>query len=326
MNLKRIGTLLMVLVLSLALIACGNNDTTDESADDNNETVVEDTTENTEAEENDTETEVNTDSSDFDTSSTIAVVSREDGSGTRGAFTEITGVLAEVDGEDEDQTTVEAIVQNSTNAVMTTVAGNEYGIGYISLGSLNDTVKAVQVEGINAEPDEVKAGDYKLARPFNLAWKEDNLGEIGQDLLDFILSVEGQKIVEENGFVAAVDGEEYESSDLDGHITVAGSTSVTPVMEKLVEVYTEMNPNVQIDIQSTGSSSGMKSAMDGSANIGMASRELKDEEAAELEQVVMAIDGIAVVVNNANPIEDLNMEQIRQIFVGETTTWSDVIK
>lgn len=321
MSLKRIGTLLMILILSLALVACGNNnDSANDSGNGEPDTteVVEETSKETE--------EPAESGSDFDTASDIAVVSREDGSGTRGAFVEITGVEVKENDEKVDKTTVEAIIQNSTNGVMTTVAGNEFAIGYISLGSLNDTVKAVQVEGADAEPELVKSGDYTLARPFNLAWKEDNIGEIGQDLLDYIMSPEGQAIVEDNGFVAAIDGEDYEAKGLEGHITVAGSTSVTPVMEKLVEAYGALNPNVQIDIQSTGSSSGMKSAMDGSANIGMASRELKDEEAAELEQMVIAIDGIAVVVHNDNPLENLTMEEIKNIFIGEITTWDGVIK
>lgn len=322
MSLKRIGTLLMILVLSFALIACGNNnDSANDSSNGESETpeVVEDN--------GSEEAEKPEDSgSDFDASTDIAVVSREDGSGTRGAFVEITGVQVKENDEKVDKTTVEAIIQNSTNGVMTTVAGNEFAIGYISLGSLNETVKAVQVEGVEADAELVKSGDYTLARPFNLAWKEDNIGEIGQDLLDYIKSAEGQAIIEDNGFVAAIDGEDYEAKGLSGHITVAGSTSVTPVMEKLVEAYGVLNPDVQIDIQSTGSSSGMKSAMDGSANIGMASRELKDEEAAELEQVAIAIDGIAVIVHNDNPIENLTMDEIRQIFIGEITTWSDVIK
>lgn len=309
MNLRKLASLLMLVVLVFGLVACNNEQKPAETpAETTTETPVETTEESTE--------------SDFDTSKGIDVISREDGSGTRGAFVEITGV--ESDGN--DNTTVGAIIQNSTNGVMTTVSGDEVGIGYISLGSLNDTVKAIQVEGVEATSDNVKSGSYPVARPFNVAWKEDNIGEIGQDLMKFILSPEGQAVVEEAGFVSAEVGEDYEAAGLSGQITVGGSTSVTPVMEKLVEAYNVHNPNVQVDIQSTGSSAGMTAAMEGQANIGMASRELKDEEAAALESSVIAIDGIAVIVHNDNPLETLTMDEIQKIFVGEITTWDAVIK
>lgn len=257
----------------------------------------------------------------------INVVSREEGSGTRGAFVEITGVLGkDASGNEVDNTTIEAVIQNGTNGVMTTVAGDEYGIGYISLGSLNDTVKAVKVEGAVANAEDVKAGTYKVARPFNVAWKEDVIGEIGTDIMTFIMSEEGQAIVEENKYVSAGDDGAYTPANLTGQITIAGSTSVTPLMEKLTEAYKAHNPNVTIDIQSTGSSAGMTSAIEGAAQLGMASRDLKDSETAELTHKAIAIDGIAVIVNNANPLEELSMEQIKSIFTGETTEWSGVIQ
>lgn len=256
----------------------------------------------------------------FDTSQTINVISREDGSGTRGAFVEIVGI---VDENDNDLTTVDAVVQNSTNGVMTTVAGDEYSIGYISLGSLNDTVKALKVEGVEATAENVKSGEYKIARPFNIAF-QSGLSELAKDFVNFILSAQGQAIVEENGFIAALDGEEYTPSGLTGTIVVAGSTSVTPVMEKLVEAYEGLNDGVSIEIQSTGSSAGMTAAMEGSADIGMASRDLKDSEKEVLEYEVIAIDGIAVIVNKENTIEDLTMDDIRSIYLGEITTWDEV--
>lgn len=313
MNLKKITILALALVMVFTLAACGGTTTTETKP-----------AETTPAETTPADT---TATSDFDTSNMINVVSREEGSGTRGAFVEITGVLGkDASGNEVDNTTIEAVIQNGTNGVMTTVAGDEYGIGYISLGSLNDTVKAVKVEGAVANAEDVKAGTYKVARPFNVAWKEDVIGEIGTDIMTFIMSEEGQAIVEENKYVSAGNDGAYTPANLTGQITIAGSTSVTPLMEKLTEAYKAHNPNVTIDIQSTGSSAGMTSAIEGAAQLGMASRDLKDSETAELTHKAIAIDGIAVIVNNANPLEELSMEQIKSIFNGETTEWSGVIQ
>ena len=300
--------LVVVMIMVLSLAACGGT-----------------TTETKPAETKPAETTPAAPS--FDTAKAINVVSREEGSGTRRAFVEITGILGkDAAGNEVDNTSIEAVIQNGTNGVMTTVAGDEYGIGYISLGSLNDTVKAVKVEGAVANAEDVKDGSYKVARPFNVAWKEDTIGEIGTDVMKFIMSEEGQKIVEDNKFVSAGNDGAYTAANLSGQITIAGSTSVTPLMEKLTEAYRALNPNVIIDIQSTGSSAGMTSAMEGAANIGMASRELKDSETAVLTHKAIAIDGIAVIVNNANPLEDITMDEIKSIFTGETTEWSGVIK
>ena len=298
MNMKKLVSLLLVAILSLSLLAaCAP------------------------AEEEDTSNEGDTE--DVATDETINVVSREDGSGTRGAFTEIVGVLVEEGEEEVDQTYEEAVIQNSTNGVLTTVAGDEFSIGYISLGSLNDTVKALKVNGVDATADNVLSGDFPIARPFNVAWQE-GLSDLAQDFLDFIMSEEGQVIVEENGFVQVENNGPYEGSGGEGNIVVAGSTSVTPVMEKLAESYEALHEGVTIEIQSTGSSAGMTSAMEGTADIGMASRELKDEENDALESVAMAIDGIAVIVHLDNPVEDLTVEQVRQIFVGEVTSWGEL--
>lgn len=308
LNFKKITMLVVVMIMVLSLAACGGT-----------------TTETKPAETKPAETTPAAPS--FDTAKAINVVSREEGSGTRRAFVEITGILGkDAAGNEVDNTSIEAVIQNGTNGVMTTVAGDEYGIGYISLGSLNDTVKAVKVEGAVANAEDVKDGSYKVARPFNVAWKEDTIGEIGTDVMKFIMSEEGQKIVEDNKFVSAGNDGAYTAANLSGQITIAGSTSVTPLMEKLTEAYRALNPNVTIDIQSTGSSAGMTSAMEGAANIGMASRELKDSETAVLTHKAIAIDGIAVIVNNANPLEDITMDEIKSIFTGETTEWSGVIK
>lgn len=253
-------------------------------------------------------------------SGAIHVVSREDGSGTRGAFVELTGV----EDDNGDNTTVEAEIANRTDAVLTTVAGNEAAIGYISLGSLNETVKAVTVDGVEATVDNVKSGDYKLSRPFNIATKGEPTG-VAADFINFIMSADGQAIVEEEGYITVNDAAEAFTSDgSSGQIAVGGSSSVSPVMEKLIEAYKAVNPNAQIELQTSDSTSGMTGAMDGTFAIGMASRELKDEEAAELNGQAIAMDGIAVIVNNANTVENLAMDQIRSIYVGETTDWADV--
>lgn len=254
------------------------------------------------------------------TSGAIHVVSREDGSGTRGAFVELTGV----EDDNGDNTTVEAEIANRTDAVLTTVAGNEAAIGYISLGSLNDTVKAVTVDGVEATVENVKSGDYTLSRPFNIATKGEPTG-VAADFINFIMSADGQAIVEEEGYIKVDDAAAAFTSDgSSGQIAVGGSSSVSPVMEKLIEAYKAVNPNAQIDLQTSDSTSGMTGAMDGTFAIGMASRELKDEEAAELTGTAIALDGIAVVVNPANTVENLTMDQIRSIYVGETTDWADV--
>ncbi len=287
----------------------------------------------------------------------INVISREDGSGTRGAFVEIVEVTDE---DGNDLTSSSAAIQNQTSGVITTVAGDPSAIGYISLGSLDDSVKAVKVDGAEATPEEITAGSYPIARPFNVAWnKEEELSDVSADFLNFIMSKDGQTIVEEEGYIAVVEeaaaeeeteeaaaeeeteeaaaeeeaAEEgsridslpaYEATEeLEGTIEVVGSTSVSPLIEKLAEAYKAVQPNVEINVTSNGSSAGMEAAMNGTADLGMASRELKEEEAAALEQKVIATDGIAVVVNNENPVEELSLETIRGIFLGEITDWAD---
>lgn len=265
------------------------------------------------------ETTTNDDAASTGTSGAIHVVSREDGSGTRGAFVELTGV----EDDNGDNTTVEAEIANRTDAVLTTVAGNEAAIGYVSLGSLNDTVKAVTVDGVEATVDNVKSGDYTLSRPFNIATKGEPTG-VAADFIGFIMSADGQAIVGEDYITVNDNAEAFTSDGSSGHITVGGSSSVSPVMEQLIEAYKAVNPNAQIDLQTSDSTSGMTGAMDGTFAIGMASRELKDEEAAELTGTAIALDGIAVIVNTANTVDNLTMDQIRSIYVGETTDWADV--
>lgn len=254
------------------------------------------------------------------TTGAITVISREDGSGTRSAFVELTGV----EDDNGDNTTVEAEIANKTDVVLTSVAGNESAIGYVSLGSLNDTVKAVSVDGAAATTDAVKSGDYKLSRPFNIATKGEPTGVAG-DFIAFIMSADGQAIVEEEGYISVSDeAAAFTSDGSEGQISIGGSSSVSPVMEKLIEAYKALNPNAQIDLQTSDSTSGMTGAIDGTFAIGMASRELKDEEKAELTGTAIALDGIAVVVNPNNTVEDLTMDQIKGVYVGEITDWADL--
>ena len=256
----------------------------------------------------------------------ITVVSREDGSGTRGAFIELFGVEEkDADGNKVDNTTEEAEITNNTAVMMSTVAGNVDAIGYISLGSLNDSVKAVKIDGVEATAENIKSGEYKVSRPFNIATNGE-VSDVAQDFIDYILSPEGQAVVEENGYIA-VDSTEAESTQPEGKVVVAGSSSVTPVMEKLKEAYAEVNPNAEIEIQQSDSTTGMTSAIDGICDIGMASRDLKDEELeAGLTATTIANDGIAIIVNNDNPTDDLTTDQVKSIYVGEITTWGDLAK
>lgn len=256
----------------------------------------------------------------------FTVVSREEGSGTRGAFIELVGLEEEVDGSKEDMTTQEAIVQNSTNGVMQTVSQDKEAIGYISLGSLNDTVKALKIEGVEATEENIVNGTYKISRPFNLAFKEAEINDLAKDFLKFCLSEEAQALTLEEGYVPLKDTEKYEPAKVSGTLTVAGSTSVTPLMQKMAEKYQELNPDAKIEIQSTGSSAGIEAVIDGAADIAMASRELKDEEKDKLAVEVIATDGIAVVVNPSSKVEDLTMDQLKQIFKGELTNTSELGK
>jgi len=264
------------------------------------------------------------DASAFDNKKAIAVVSREDGSGTRGAFIELFGIEQRgEDGTRKDLTTKEAITAKQTDVMMTNVTGNRYAIGYISLGSLNDTVKALQVEGVAPTADNVKNGTYPIARPFNIAVK-DEISELAMDFIGFILSGNGQAVVGESYIAIDANAAAYAGSKPSGKIVVAGSSSVSPVMEKLKEAYLVINPNAVIEIQMSDSSAGIMGVNDGTCDIGMASRELKDSELEQLTSIQIALDGIAVIVNHDNPTANLTKEQVREIFIGETLTWGGV--
>lgn len=256
----------------------------------------------------------------------ISVLSREDGSGTRGAFIELFGIEEkDASGNKVDNTTIAAEITNSTAVMMTTVAGNEASIGYISLGSLDNSVKALKIDGAEASAENVKNGTYKAARPFNVVYKEDQLSELGKDFISFIMSEEGQAVIEESGYVSQGSEGAYQGTGVSGTITVSGSSSVTPVMEKLKEAYASVNPEAKIEVQQTDSSTGIADTISGMCDIGMASRELKEEEVSQgIMPLAIAMDGIAVIVNKSNIVEDLSSEQIKAIFTGETTVWGDL--
>jgi len=256
----------------------------------------------------------------------INVISREDGSGTRGAFIELFGIEQKNEaGEKVDYTTEACDITNSTSVMMTSVSGNDCAIGYISLGSLNDTVKALAIDGTDASVENIQAGSYNVARPFNIATLAET-SDVAQDFIAFIMSADGQVVIEENGYIAvAEDADAFDGAKVSGKIVIAGSSSVTPVMEKLAEAYMDISPNVEIELQQSDSSSGMTSTRDGVCDIGMASRVLKNSEIeAGLIPMTIAKDGIAVIVSLDNPVNGLTSEQVRDIYMGEITDWSEV--
>lgn len=264
-----------------------------------------------------------------DTSSTggasgdITIVSREDGSGTRGAFIELLGIEEkDANGNKVDNTTEDAKITNSTSVMMTTVEGDVNAIGYISLGSLNETVTALKVDGAEATPENILSGTYKVVRPFNIATKSE-ISDAAKDFINFIMSKEGQAVVEENGYIAVGNQPAYEAAGVSGKIVVAGSSSVTPVMEKLKEAYLAVNKEAEIEVQESDSTTGMTAAMEGTCDIGMASRELKDSES-ELKATAIAMDGIAVIVNKNNTLDDITSDQVKDIYLGDVTSWDEL--
>ena len=309
---KKVAALLITGIMAVAMTACGSSNSGTDNSGSTDGTAK-------------TESSADADS-DWDNTRDITVVSREDGSGTRGAFVELFGIEEEVNGEKVDMTTEEANITNSTSVMMSTVAQDEYAIGYISLGSLDDSVKAVKIDGSEATAENIKNGSYKISRPFNIATKED-LSDAAQDFEDFILSTEGQKVVEDNKYIPLDDVSDYKSNGASGKVVVAGSSSVSPVMEKLKEAYQAVNSDVEVEIQTSDSTTGMQNAIDGVCDIGMASRELKDsEKEAGLTPTVIAMDGIAVVGNNDNPTDELSSDQVKSIFTGDVLTWDEALQ
>lgn len=319
MKKKLMATILMAALAVSMMTGCGSKQ--DTAADTTADAPAADNAaaDDSAADEADTsESDQSADAASSLTGNEITVVSREDGSGTRGAFIELTGVKQ----DDQDLTTVEAIITNSTEVMMTTVAGDENAIGYASMGSMNDTVKAVNVGGVEPTAENVKNGSYALSRPFNIATK-DTVSDVAQDFINFIMSADGQAVIEDKGYIAIDDkAAAFESNGAAGKIVVAGSSSVTPVMEKLQEAYLAINSGAEIELQESDSTTGMTQAIDGTCDIGMASRDLKDSELeAGLTPTAIAMDGICVIVNNANDITDLSTDDIAAIFKGERTEW-----
>jgi len=258
----------------------------------------------------------------------ITVISREDGSGTRGAFIELTGIEEkDSNGNKTDNTKKDALICKSTDVVLTQVSGDKNAIGYISFGSLNDTVKALKVEGVEPSTATIESGDYKIVRPFNIAVK-DGLSDAAQDFENYILSSEGQDIIEKAGYIKIdKSAAAYSSNNASGKVVVSGSSSVTPVMEKLAEAYQKANTNVTVDVQQSDSSTGIKDAINGTSDIGMASRDISDDELSQgIKSVTIAQDAIAVIVNKDNAVEDITMDEIKAIYTGSKTTWSDESK
>lgn len=258
----------------------------------------------------------------------ITVISREDGSGTRGAFIELTGIEEkDSNGNKTDNTKKDALICKSTDVVLTQVSGDKNAIGYISFGSLNDTVKALKVEGVEPSTATIESGDYKIVRPFNIAVK-DGLSDAAQDFENYILSSEGQDIIEKAGYIKIdKSAAAYASNNASGKVVVSGSSSVTPVMEKLAEAYQKANTNVTVDVQQSDSSTGIKDAINGTSDIGMASRDISDDELSQgIKSVTIAQDAIAVIVNKDNAVEDITMDEIKSIYTGSKTTWSDESK
>ena len=307
MKMKKIAAaVMMVSMVAVTAVGCGSSNGTDTKGADANQSDA---------------------TCDWDETSDVTIVSREDGSGTRGAFIELFGIEEKQDdGTKVDMTTTDAQITNNTSVMLTTVADNEYAIGYVSLGSLNDSVKALKIDGAEATAENIENGSYKVSRPFNVAVKKDLNNKVAKDFMSFIMSTEGQKVVADEKYIAVADVKDYAGTKPSGSCVVGGSSSVSPLMEKLIEAYKAVNPNASIELQTSDSTTGMTSTIEGSYDIGMASRELKEEEAAELEPTVIATDGIAVVVNNANPLDELSADQVKDIYVGNVSTWDEITK
>ena len=322
---KKFFKLFLLMAMITALVASCQKDDTNAPEDNKTTETTESKTEEKKEDKKEDKKEEKKDEKKDETSSlgTINVISREDGSGTRGAFTELVGLIDE---NKNDMTWQEAVIQNGTDAVVATVSGGDTAIGYISLGSVNDTIKPLKVDGVEASVEDINNGSYKISRPFNSMWKEGEISEAAQALVDFIMSSDAQPIVEKSGFISILDSAKaYEAKEgLSGKVTVGGSTSVTPLMEKIVEKFNEVQKDIEVSINPTGSTAGVTGAIDGTLDIGMASRELKAEEAEKIHGEAMAKDGIAVIVNKNNSIDDISMESIKNIFLGELRDWKDV--
>ena len=324
MKLKKITAVLAAALLTMtAMTACSGGAASSASSETPSSESSAASAESASSESTSSESASSEETTGGDMTGEITVLSREDGSGTRGAFIELFGIEQKNDaGEKEDMTTDDAQITNSTSVMMTTVQGNPKAIGYISLGSLDESVvKAVEIDGAAPTVENVKAGTYKVVRPFNIATKGE-VSEAAQDFINYIMSGDGQKVISDNGYIGDDSAAAFESNGAEGKVVVGGSSSVSPVMEKLIEAYKAVNANVEIELQTSDSTTGMTGAADGTLDIGMASRELKDSETEEgLIATKIAMDGIAVIVNQENPVEDLSSDTVKGIFTGGTTTW-----
>lgn len=251
----------------------------------------------------------------------ITVISREEGSGTRDAFVELMGI---VDENDNDITIQTAEITNSTSVMTSTVAGNKSAIGYVSLGSLSEEVKALQLDGVAPSTQTVKSGEYKLQRPFNIAYINGSLSDTAKDFVSYIMSTDGAKIIDGEGYISTDTQTTYKASGKKGTVTLAGSTSVAPLMNVLADQYKALNPDVKIEIQESGSSAGIQSAIEGAVDIAMSSRDLKDDEAKTLQATQIALDGIAVIANKENSVTNITSQQVKQVYTGEITSWSEI--
>ena len=318
-TMKKVLSAILALTLCASMLAgCGNDSGSSSSEGSSSDSSASQSS----ASESGSSSEASEENTGAAASGPITVISREDGSGTRSAFVELLGIEDE---EGNDMTTTSAEISNSTEVVIQSVAGNTSAIGYISLGSLDDTVKGVEIDGVAPSVETIKDGSYSVSRPFNVATLGELKNETAQDFLDYIMSAEGQAVVTEEGYIGNDDAEPYAGSKPAGKVTVAGSSSVSPLMEKLKEAYETLNPDASIELQTSDSTTGMTNTIDGVCDIGMASRELKQEELdAGLVNTVIATDGIAIIVNNESPITGLSSEQVQKIYTGEITDWSEV--
>ena len=317
---KKVVAIMMTAAMaaSMMMVGCGSSDSSNSGSDSGSSA---ETTATPAADSNS-----GSDSTGSGAEGPIVVVSREDGSGTRGAFVELFGIEQEDEsGEKVDMTIPTAEITNSTSVMMTTVAGNSAAIGYISLGSLDETVKAVKIDGAEASVETVKDGSYKVSRPFNIVTKTEGVSEAAQNFIDYIMSAEGQAVINEEGYIGDDAAEAFAGAAGSGTVTVAGSSSVTPVMEKLAEAYEAINGDVDVQVQQSDSTTGITNAIDGVCDIGMASRAVNDDELSQgVEATVIATDGIAVIVSPDSPVDELTSEQVMQIYTGEVTDWSEI--
>ena len=317
---KKVVAIMMTAAMaaSMMMVGCGSSDSSNSGSDSGSSA---ETTSTPAADSNS-----GSDSTGSGAEGPIVVVSREDGSGTRGAFVELFGIeQKDESGEKVDMTIPTAEITNSTSVMMTTVAGNSAAIGYISLGSLDETVKAVKIDGAEASVETVKDGSYKVSRPFNIVTKTEGVSEAAQNFIDYIMSAKGQAVINEEGYIGDDAAEAFAGAAGSGTVTVAGSSSVTPVMEKLAEAYEAINGDVDVQVQQSDSTTGITNAIDGVCDIGMASRAVNDDELSQgVEATVIATDGIAVIVSPDSPVDELTSEQVMQIYTGEVTDWSEI--